>query len=243
LLGNGNESLALILLNFRRPQNIGPIVRSVIDALPDVNVFILDQADNNDLRLRNDVPWGQVWYRKAAFNGRAGARIRLASQLPFRYFLALDDDIFPDASHLKGLFEALRCEPTRAHGLWGRIILRADDKHYDLSDGRSYDGPVSVVHMAYAFDKAHVERTMALAAEMGFPSWEHVRFGDDLLLSCAGLQPPLCHHFGPLQVCSTSLTKGIAVQAEANFDDVRLLMYKWLLSRQRIMTQPAGAKE
>jgi hypothetical protein len=61
-------TLAVIVQNFKRPQNIGLVVRNARAALPDTPIFLLDQADEPGLRQRGDIPWSEVWYQKAAVN-------------------------------------------------------------------------------------------------------------------------------------------------------------------------------
>ena len=72
-------SLAVIIQNYRRPQNIGRIVRAAREALPDADIFLLDQADE-DLRGRDDIPWGEVWFQRAEVNRGAGARVPITAR-------------------------------------------------------------------------------------------------------------------------------------------------------------------
>ena len=59
--------LAVIIQNYRRPQNIGRIVSAAREALPDTDIFLLDQADE-DLRVRDDIAWSEVWFQRAEVN-------------------------------------------------------------------------------------------------------------------------------------------------------------------------------
>ncbi len=49
------SSTAVILLNDRRPQNIGEIVRAAAEALPDPAIFVLDQAEPEFRPARKDL--------------------------------------------------------------------------------------------------------------------------------------------------------------------------------------------
>ena len=69
-------SVAVILLNYKRPQNLGLIAGAARAALPEAPILILDQADADELRHRADIPWSEVWFQRAAKNRGAGARAR-----------------------------------------------------------------------------------------------------------------------------------------------------------------------
>jgi hypothetical protein len=67
------SSLAVILLNYKRPQNIGRIARSARDALPDAPILVYDQGGQADFRERGDVPWdesGSITPRQTAAPAR-----------------------------------------------------------------------------------------------------------------------------------------------------------------------------
>src|ERR1700677_4675098 len=81
-------SIAVIILNYKRPQNIGAIVRAAREALPEAAIFILDQGETDTLRERDDIPCGEVWLQRAEVNTGAGARVPLASRLPFDLYIA-----------------------------------------------------------------------------------------------------------------------------------------------------------
>ena len=69
---------------------------------------------------------------------------------------------------------------------------------------------------------------------MGFSSWQDVKVGNDIVLSCAAPKPPLCHDLGPLEHCPTSVEPGIAVWQTAGFSEQRADIVRRLLAIQAI---------
>jgi hypothetical protein len=114
------SSMAVIVLNYKRPQNIGRIADAAREALPDAPIFIIDQGEPDALRARGDIPWSEVWLQRAEVNRGAGARVPLASRLPFDFYIAIDDDVFLTPGQIGRLAELMRAEPDRAHGIWAR---------------------------------------------------------------------------------------------------------------------------
>src|SRR5665647_2075178 len=108
-------SLAVIVLNYKRPQNIGRIVRGAREGLPHAQIFVSDNASQDGLHARDDIPWSEVWLHRAVANNGSGARIALAAGLPFDHYIAVDDDIFLTPDQYAALADRLRREPDRAH--------------------------------------------------------------------------------------------------------------------------------
>ena len=229
-------STAVILLNYRRPYNIGRIASVVASALPDAGIFILDQSGSSQLQGRNDVPWSRVWFRRAFDNTGAGARIQLAANLPFARFLAIDDDVFLDPEQITRLEAALVRDPGRVHGTIGQSVYIEDGEYRVIRGVRS--GPVSFVNMVYGFSRLHAKATIALSKELGFPTWSQVRYGDDILLSSASALAPMCHDLGPIRICSSSETPGIAIMQADGFVAARRAILRRLLDLNRLHLCP-----
>ena len=168
------------------------------------------------LRARGDIPWSEVWLQRAEVNRGAGARVPLASRLPFDFYIAIDDDVFLTPGQIGRLAELVRAEPDRAHGIWGqRLELDQGEIRYRNSLNR-VDAVVSILNEVYAFSRGHAAAALQLSARLGFASWQDVKLGDDIVLSCASPKPPLCHDLGPLEHCPTSVQPGIALARMAS---------------------------
>jgi hypothetical protein len=229
-----SPSLAVIILNYRRPQNIGAIVNTARAALPDAPIFILDQADQPGLRERTDIAWDEVWFQRAQMNRGAGVRIALAAQLPFEHWLAIDDDTFLTADQMRGLVERLRAEPDRAHGIAGQRI-ELNGTVVDFRNGmREMDAAMSTLNLVYAFSRGQAQAAIALSARLGFATWDDIGPIDDFLLSCASSKPPLCHNLGAVDLCETSNEPDIALWQTSGFYGQRVEIARKLMSAQAI---------
>jgi hypothetical protein len=226
--------LAIIIQNFRRPQNIGLVTRNARAALPDAPILVLDQADDASLRERSDIPWSEVTYQRAAVNRGAGARVAIAASLPFDLYLAIDDDTFLTPPQIAALAERLAAEPDRAHGIWGQRVELDAGQLKMRSDICNVDAALSVLNLAYGFSRAQACGAIALAGRLGFAAWPDRDPIDDMLLSCGSAKPPMCHDLGPLAFCPTSTTPGIATWKEADFVPRRLEIASRLVALQAI---------
>jgi hypothetical protein len=227
-------SLAVLILNYKRPQNIGRLVRAAREALPDAPIFIFDQSERRDFCERKDIPWSDVWVQSAEVNQGAGARLMLASSLPFDLFISIDDDTLLTARQIGRLAELLQGEPDRAHGVWGQRLEWNGDEVTFRNAMHRIDGAVSTLNQAYAFSRTQAVAALALAARLGFPSWRDVGNIDDFLLSCASPKPPLCHDLGDIALCPTCDEPGIALWRSEGFLERRIDVARKLMAAQAI---------
>jgi hypothetical protein len=227
-------SLAVILLNYKRPQNIGAIVGAVRQALPDAPIFILDQGEREEFRARDDIPWSEVWVQRARVNRGAGARVPLACRLPFDLYLAIDDDVFLTPEQIRALAERLQAQPDRAHGVWGERLELDQGLISFRTTLTGIDASLSNLNEVYAFSRVQAVAAIELSARLGYPSWESLRVGNDILLSCASRAPPLCHDLGPIAHCPTSNEPGIAVWLSNGFREDRAELARRLIAAQAI---------
>jgi len=210
-------SLAVIILNYRRPQNIGLITRAAREALPDAAIFVLDQADRDGLRERTDVDWDQIWFRQAAVNKGAGVRVPVAAQLPFDHWIAIDDDTLLTPDQIARLAGRLRDEPDRAHGVWGQRLEAIEGQIVFRNAMHGIDAVMSTLNQVYAFSGDQARAAMALSTRLGFASWDEVGPADDFILSCASPKPPLWKSEGFLEHRVEVTRRLMAAQAIAVF--------------------------
>ena len=224
-----SPSFATIILNYNRPGNIARIVAAVHEAAPEHPIFLLDQAPTDALRFWVELPWDRLWYRRPLTNGRAGARIALAASLPFDHYLAIDDDVFLTPEQIRSLIALHLGEPERAHGVVGQRLERQGQGVRVTKGLVSQDAAVSILNMVYLFSRRQAQRAMENAAGIGFSQWSDVRYGDDILLSCAADKQPLCHDVGMIEICPSWNDSSIAVCREGDFFSTRAEMIKALV--------------
>lgn len=233
-----SPSLAVIVLNWRRPQNIARIVRTAAEALPHACILVLDQAEEpNNLAGREDIPWHLMWHQTRQNKG-PGERFKLAADLPFDYYLCIDDDVFLTIAQMQRLMDQLIKEPGRAHGVWGQLLMsNAEGNHHLFNGIARRNTEVSILNQVYAFTKSQALEAITLASLAGFESWSEARFCDDLLLSCSGEAPARIYDFGQLERCSTSDTPGVAVWKQIGFHERRLELAAKMLRLGRLHVQ------
>jgi hypothetical protein len=229
-----SDSLAVIILNYKRPQNIGRIVAAAREALPEAPIHIYDQSEREDFRLRDDIPWEEVWVQHAKVNGGSGARLMLATRLPFEFYVAIDDDTFLSPQQVRRLAELVRGESDRAHGVYGQRLELIEGKIAWRNGMWGIDGAVSILNLAYAFSRNQAAAAMELAMRLGLATWVDIGLLDDVMLSCASVKPPLCHNLGGIEQCPTSSQPGIAQWVEAKFAERRDAAANQLLVAGRI---------
>ena len=235
-------NIASIILNFRRPQNIPRIVSSLAAGLPGRPVFLLDQAETPSLRFDDEMPWQDVWYRKPAKNGRAGARIALAAEMPFDFYLAIDDDMFLSAEQISRLATKIAADSMHAHGILGRRMER-NGASLTLGEPLVGQGRLSVIHSVYGFSRDQALRVIQRSRQLGFAQWSDVKFGDDLLISSASDRPAMCHDLGAVRVCGSYFADGVAVSKEGQFDNARRKLTQQLLDIKALATFPLSRDE
>jgi hypothetical protein len=214
-----DPAIAVIILNWKRPQNIGRIVETASEALPHAQIFVVDQAEDPDSLIeRTDVPRERCWIRTQP-NAGPGVRIKLAAQMPFDHILCLDDDIFLTVDQIRILMARLAADPDSVHGLIGQLFRR-----YRTGLQRirlRADSEASFLNCVYAFTRTRAIATMRLARSTGYARWEDVARTEDILLSAAGPGPARVHYLGPLDRCETSSAQGVALVSSAGFREER----------------------
>jgi hypothetical protein len=222
-------STAVIILNWKRPQNIGRIVRTASEALPAATIFVIDHGEGRDrLTGRDDIPFDLCWLRIRP-NAGPGVRFSLAAGWPFEHYLCLDDDIFLTAEQIRALMARLEEQPESAHGVVGHLLTRYSGNETRMEFGVTRAGEISILNQVYAFSRKRAQATLKLAAVTGYRRWQDVVQTDDILLSCAGSSR--IHDLGSLATCGTSSADDIAMHRAPGFQDERLAFLARLIER------------
>jgi hypothetical protein len=228
-------SLTAILLNYRRPENITPLVRVLLRCEFVAKVVVInnnpDYSITRHVRLRER----RLELRDNGINVGTVARFDVAKNDLSDYFLSVDDDIFLTQTQISELFAHLVRDPSRPHGVYGQDI-RGDGSFIDAI--HQVERELDVINRVYAFTPDHVVKFYGLIDRLGISGPDALRgltSGDDIVLSFAGQGPPMCHNVGEILDCPTEGLSGVAVWREPGFVEFRQRLFRRLqeLSKAR----------
>ena len=120
----------------------------------------------------------------------------LAANSRFEHFLAIDEGVSLTAEQIVGLIRRLEAQPERAHGLCGARLELRDGAVSAGTPIAGLDGPVSVLIGVLAFSKARARAARRLRGRLDAAGGADPAGDDDILISCAGAKPPICHAIG-----------------------------------------------
>jgi hypothetical protein len=225
----GNERLTVILLNYKRPRNIEPIVRSILKAACVERVLVSNH--NPRMRIRDWISLAdpRIELLDQPLESSPGLRFQIAAGQPGSYFLAIDDDVFLYPGQVSRLFSYLQQAPSVPHGIQGEIFREAGipgpdgDLHWETNIQR-VEREVDVINRVYGFTKAHALEYCRLIARLGI----EVRrpHGDDILISCSGDGKPRCHDVGWFGECLSSHRRSVATWRARGFFEGRDALYR-----------------
>ena len=211
-------SIHVVLLSYRRPDNIAPIVETCLSVNDIERIHVIDQADT-DHRLRQTSSSPKVLTGRARNIG-AGRRLFYAAALDCDLVIAIDDDLFLTQAQIAGLIARALEDPARVHGVWGQLILNVDNRPRLKSGIMNVDRPVDILNRVYAFTPEHARNALRIAGALNLQR-DSLGPVDDILLSFAAQNRPMCHALGDLRECKTSNEPGIAVWKQPGFEQIR----------------------
>jgi len=224
------ERLGIVLLSYRRAENIAPLVHSYLRCGWVGTVVVCNNNPEVDLapQLGEGLPNVRLIQRPR--RTRQGIRLALAAELAAEhpYLATIDDDIFFTPDQLRALFDALVDDPECVHGFQGERLPRPGErptwmfKNYDYVLGyQGDDSEVEHLTNAYFFTREQATRAVSLAKEHGMGELEDLGNGEDILLSASGRRKPRIHRVGPVLSCFSSTLADVATCATASFFDER----------------------
>ncbi|MEX0808539.1 MAG: glycosyltransferase [Dongiaceae bacterium] len=232
------QTVAIILTNYKRAQNLPRIVRDCLAAQHRPDVIVIDNAEHDRLRESLDFSSGRVDYRPNFGNLGAGHRFSVGAELGYDVVLAIDDDLFLTPRQIDRLAGAYSEDPGRIHGVWGENIILRDGRPFFLNSRRRINDDTDIINRAYAFGPALAAETKALVPKLGFKDWLDAAPSDDVLLSFSSERRPRIHNFGKLNACETSGAVGIAQWRQEDFRPRR-----WEAIKKLFKIRPSRAPE
>lgn len=218
LEGHAEEKLSVILLSYRRPENMAAIVAACL-ACPFVGRVVLSN-NNPALDIRRFVRARDQ--RLQIINQPArcfpSKRYELAREEAGRWFLCIDDDTFLTPRQIRGMFGKLLAEPEAVHGVAGENFK--SDRSEFVFEPVAGTAEVDCLVWAFAFTRDHVRTYFDLLERVGLRN-EELQANEDVVLSFSGEGRPCVHNFGTLHLCASRETPGVAVSADAEFRAAR----------------------
>ena len=230
-----------IVLSYKRPQNIAPLVGLLLKA-PSIRQVIV--SNNNPGVSMGD--WLTVASPRLCVVEQPTAaachiRYEIARQQDSKLFLAIDDDVFLRPSQIETLCAALRADPVRPYGIFGSSY---DDDRCQMQFSIKRPGDVDILNMAYAFTSDHVRRFFELTGALGFgpahEAWESSAW-DDMVISHAGRSKPRICDIGAFTECPTSSEHGIAAWRAEGFMASRVSLFHRIRALPQALAPPAAS--
>lgn len=214
----GTERLAVVLLSYRRPENLEAIAGACL-ACPFVDRVILSN-NNPEIDIRHhvrarDARLDIVQQEKRGFPSN---RYRIALESGAPWLLCIDDDTFLTPRQIGALFDALRNDPRVPHGVAGENIRGVRADYVFGSAGGS--GEADCLVWAYAFTRAHAARYFDLLRAAGIDN-ARLEANEDIVISLSGEGRPRVHDFGTLHLCGSREARDVAASQQPGFREHR----------------------
>lgn len=219
-----DEKLTVIVLNHKRPQNVGQIAQYVLRAGFVARLIISNnsqaypieqyvrQRDPRLVLLNQDEPSG------------VGISFELAREYPSRYYLRIDDDIFLHSAQLQWIYWNLRQHPACPHGIFGAAYSPDEnpDTVWPYVHRRNTDATVDILNGLFAFTGDHLEAYFRLCAALGIENQKTFMNGEDIVLSASGSEKSRIHNIGQVWECASEASEGVALhQSRPRFHEER----------------------
>ena len=244
MVGTGvaeEDRLTVIVLNHKRPQNVGQIAQYVLRNGFVGRLIISNNSQAYAMREFVKVQDPRLLLIDQPEPSGVGISLELARQFPARYYLRIDDDIFLHPAQLQWVYWNLRQAPQRTHGIFGASFTAAKDpaREWPFVHTRNVTAPVEILNGLFAFTGAHLAEYFRLCGQLGITDQRTLMNGEDIVLGCAGAQRPMVHQVGPIWECASEASPGVALhQSRPRFYEERWQMYSDL---QRIKPFAAEA--
>jgi hypothetical protein len=206
----GPERCAVVLLSYRRPQNIEWLVRGYLKCDFVTRVIVSNNNPDVDLThyLRLDDP--RIELIQQPVRTRQGMRFSLAAErgADDPYLISPDDDIFLYPSQIETLFRGLVAEPAVPHGIRGEVWRKPGSPiAYPFDPTAVGDGWVEHLTGYYAFTAEQARRCLEIYSALGWNDPNAIGNGEDIVLSFSGADRPRIHDIGGFLQCNSWQTE------------------------------------
>lgn len=222
------EKLTVIVLNHKRPQNVGQIAQYVLRSGFVGRMIISNNSQSYSIADYVKVRDPRLVLIDQPVPSGVGISFEIAREYHARHYLRVDDDIFLHPAQLQWVYWNLRHHPERTHGIFGAAYTPGKDPsmEWPFAHRRNVSGPVDILNGLFAFTRAHLDEYFRLCSLLGITDQRTLMNGEDIVLSFSGERKPMIHNVGPIWECASEATPGVALhQSRPRFYEERWKIY------------------
>lgn len=226
-----DEKLTVIVLNHKRPQNVGQIARYVLRSGFVGRMIVSNNSQAYRMAEYVNVRDPRLLLIDQPEPSGVGISLEIAQEHRSRYYLRVDDDIFLHPAQLQWLYWSLRTQADRPHGIFGAAFVPGKDptQEWPFEHRRNVTAPIEILNGLFAFTREHLDEYFRLCGLLGITNQRTLMNGEDIVLSFSGSRRPLVHHIGPVWECASEAKPGVALhQSRPRFFEERWKIYSAL---------------
>jgi hypothetical protein len=210
-----SDKLTVILLNHKRPANIGMLARYLLKNGFVSRLVISNNSQAYTIQRYVDVDDARLVLLNQDTPAGVGIRFELAQRYDASYYLLIDDDIFLHPAQLQWLYWSLRHAPDRPHGIWGAALSneKDKDKEWPFVHQRNRVGQVDILNGLFTFTRVQLQEYGRLCGLLGITDQKELSNGEDIILSFSGTRKPMIHNVGRIWECTSASEPGVALYA------------------------------
>lgn len=232
IVGSGipeSEKLTVIVLNHKRPENVGQIARYVLRAGFVGKLIISNNSQEYPIEKYIKVKDPRLVLLDQPEPSGVGISFELAREHPSRYYLRVDDDIFLHPAQLQWIYWNLRQSPDRPHGIFGAAFSadKNPEQEWPFVHRRNADASVDILNGLFAFTREHLNEYFRLCDLLGITDQKSLMNGEDIVLSFSGNKKPQIHQIGQIWECASEASPGVALhQSRPRFYEERWKIFR-----------------
>jgi len=226
-----DEKLTVIVLNHKRPQNVGQIARYALRCGFVGRMIVSNNSQAYRLADRVRLQDPRLLLIDQPEPAGVGISLEVAREHRSRYYLRVDDDIFLHPAQLQWLYWSLRMSAQRPHGIFGAAFAPDKDpaQEWPFVHRRNVTAPIAILNGLFAFTREHLDEYFRLCGLLGITNQRTLMNGEDIVLSFSGSQPPMVHNIGAVWECASEAKPGVALhQSRPRFYEERWKIYSAL---------------
>jgi len=226
-----DEKLTVIVLNHKRPQNVGQIARYALRSGFVGRMLVSNNSQAYRMADYVTVQDPRLLLIDQAEPAGVGISLEIAREYRSRYYLRVDDDIFLHPAQLQWIYWSLRTQADRPHGICGAAYDAGKDpaQEWPFVHRRQVTAPIEILNGLFAFTREHLDEYFRLCGLLGISNQRTLMNGEDIVLSFSGSRRPMVHHIGPVWECASEARPGVALhQSRPRFYEERWKIYSAL---------------